>query len=74
MYEAFWEAKAIAVIHCIKDIEVKNPLAIIRVGLDYMTNRLPEQNKVDEKIFARMMRAIERADGIINGLLDFCAR
>lgn len=53
--------------------EVKNPLAIIRVGLDYMTNRLPEQNKVDEKIFARMMRAIERADGIINGLLDFSA-
>ncbi|MBI1841738.1 MAG: PAS domain-containing protein [Verrucomicrobia bacterium] len=51
--------------------EVKNPLAIIRMGLDHLGQEIPETN-VEAQLSLRDMReAVQRADGIILGLLDF---
>ncbi|MGH7899616.1 MAG: two-component system sensor histidine kinase NtrB [Candidatus Binatia bacterium] len=50
--------------------EVKNPLAIIQSGIDYLAER-SERGAVDTQVLGQMEHAIERASGIIGGLLDF---
>jgi len=51
--------------------EVKNPLAILGMGIDYMTKNLVSQDGNVELILNDMNDALKRADSIILGLLDF---
>jgi len=54
--------------------EVKNPLAIIRMGVDYFGNALPlAEDEATHTVLKDMQDALHRADGIIMGLLDFSA-
>jgi len=52
--------------------EVKNPLQILLTSLDYFSRRLSsEQDKDFDEVLNEMRKAGQRADAIINGLLDF---
>jgi PAS domain S-box-containing protein len=51
--------------------EVKNPLAVLRMGLDYLNQNLPADDPSNRSVLKDMGDAIQRADGIIMGLLDF---
>lgn len=55
--------------------EVKNPLAVMRMGLDFFLNlRLPpESAEAAAMVMEDMQSAIVRADTIIMGMLDFSA-
>ena len=50
--------------------EVKNPLAIIQMGLDYL-RPAAEKNEDDLSVVGDMEDAVSRADTVIKGLLDF---
>ena len=50
--------------------EVKNPLAIIQMGMDYLAPDIPE-NKNSQQVTQDIHDAIRRADTVIHGLLDF---
>ena len=52
--------------------EVKNPLAIIRMGMDYMNRQEFEDPNVPV-IVHEIQEAVERADAVVRGLLDFSA-
>ena len=51
--------------------EVKNPLGIIGMGVEYLTKNLTSPDENVALILTDMHEAIKRADGIIHGLLDF---
>ena len=51
--------------------EVKNPLAILEQGVDYLARNLPNPDESTASILGDMKDAIKRADSIILGLLDF---
>lgn len=53
--------------------EVKNPLAILRMGIDYLGKNLPQPDNETNLILSDMTEALRRADTIIMGLLDFAA-
>jgi PAS domain S-box-containing protein len=53
--------------------EVKNPLGILRMGVDYLAQNVPTTDENVAPILEDMAGAIRRADGIILGLLDFSA-
>lgn len=50
--------------------EVKNPLAIIQMGMDYLTPDIPP-NPTNKEVTQDIHDAIRRADTVIHGLLDF---
>ncbi len=50
--------------------EVKNPLAIIQLGIDFLGNELKD-NKIWHETVEDMADAVQRADSVIKGLLDF---
>jgi len=50
--------------------EVKNPLAVIQLGVDYLTHTVKGDAGLDETI-RDMEDAIKRADAVIKGLLNF---
>ncbi len=50
--------------------EVKNPLAIISMGVEFMSSD-PERNDGDREILTDMGDAVQRADKVIRGLLDY---
>ena len=50
--------------------EVKNPLAIIQLGLDYLEASL-EHDPVATEVRNDMLHAVSRADTVVRGLLDF---
>jgi signal transduction histidine kinase len=50
--------------------EVKNPLAIIQFGVDFLANEL-KGNPVQYETVMDMEDAVQRADSVIKGLLDF---
>ncbi len=52
--------------------EVKNPLAIITMGVDYIEG-LPAKDVNTNDILREMRAAVKRADNVIRGLLDFSA-
>jgi PAS domain S-box-containing protein len=52
--------------------EVKNPLAIITMGVDYIEG-LPTDDVNTKDILKEMRAAVKRADNVIRGLLDFSA-
>jgi PAS domain S-box-containing protein len=51
--------------------EVKNPLAILGMGIDYLTKNLASPDENVGVILHDMNDALQRADTIIRGLLDF---
>lgn len=53
--------------------EVKNPLAILRMGIDYLSKNLQKPDQETKLILDDMAEALRRADIIIMGLLDFSA-
>ncbi|HEY8747913.1 MAG TPA: ATP-binding protein [Tepidisphaeraceae bacterium] len=52
--------------------EVKNPLAIISMGLEYLDENC-QIGKNENDVFRAMSEAVARADSIIRGLVDFSA-
>ena len=53
--------------------EVKNPLAILLRGLDFLTLSLKQSDETVAEVLKDMQEAIRRADTVIRGLLDFSA-
>ena len=53
--------------------EVKNPLAILRMGADYLARTMDAADKDKADTAREMKDAVTRADKIICGLLDFAA-
>ncbi len=53
--------------------EVKAPLAILRMGIDFFTAGAAATEDTGATVLADMNDALHRADGIIMGLLDFSA-
>ena len=52
--------------------EVKNPLAIITMGVDYLEGQ-PNEDRNTQEILKEIRSAVKRADNVIRGLLDFSA-
>lgn len=50
--------------------EVKNPLAVVQFGVDYL-NQVVDKNAAVVEVLEEMQVAVGRADHIIKGLLDF---
>jgi PAS domain S-box-containing protein len=53
--------------------EVKNPLAIIRMGVDFAMSQLKGQDGDLKQVLEDVNGAIQRATNIVNGLLDLSA-
>ncbi len=53
--------------------EVKNPLARILMGIEYLSEGIEPEDPNIPLILKRMEEAVHRADAIIRGLLDFAA-
>lgn len=51
--------------------EVKNPLALLLLGVDYLANGIDPHDPNIEQILTQMREAVERADRIVRGLVDF---
>ncbi|MDD5611395.1 MAG: PAS domain S-box protein, partial [Candidatus Omnitrophica bacterium] len=51
--------------------EVKNPLSILLQGVDYFERNIKTKNKDILLVIGQMKHAIERANNIVKGLLDF---
>jgi signal transduction histidine kinase len=51
--------------------EVKNPLAIIRLGVDYLANQAPEEDETHRAVLDDIRDAVGRADRIVKDLLNF---
>lgn len=51
--------------------EVKNPLAILLQGIDFLEGSLEKVDPDIKQVLEDMTDAIRRADGVIRGLLDF---
>src|ERR1041385_6931503 len=53
--------------------EVKNPLAILQMGINYLLKKVPSADDNVAMVLQEMLDAIGRADAITRGLLDFAA-
>ncbi len=53
--------------------EVKNPLAILKIGTEFLATQPFVEEETIKTILTDMTDAVERADGVIRGLLDFSA-
>ena len=51
--------------------EVKNPLGVIQMGLDFLEKRLPAADGDIASTFKLMHEAVARADSVIHDMLDF---
>lgn len=51
--------------------EVKNPLGLLKLGIDYLTNHVETTDPAVPQVLSEMTSAIGRASTIINGLLNF---
>ena len=51
--------------------EVKNPLAIIQMGVDFLTAETSGKDQVVDEVLTDMGDAVKRADTVILGLLDY---
>jgi signal transduction histidine kinase len=51
--------------------EVKNPLAIIRLGIDYLSHQAPTDDETHHAVLEDIRDAVGRADRIIKDLLNF---
>jgi len=53
--------------------EVKNPLAIITMGVEYLLNQDLAQQENATSVLNDILAAVKRADNVVRGLLDFSA-
>ncbi len=53
--------------------EVKNPLALILMGVEYLSQLPPDTDPNFTEILDEMRKAVSRAEKIIHGLVDFSA-
>ncbi len=51
--------------------EVKNPLAMIGMGIELLSKRIPENDDTGQDTIERMKRGINRAKKIVEGLVNF---
>ncbi len=51
--------------------EVKNPLAMIGMGLELLKKRIPPEDIKSKETIERMRRGIDRAKKIVRGLVDY---
>lgn len=51
--------------------EVKNPLAVLQMGLGYFAKELESANTPAVSVLREMGEAIDRADGVVSDLLEF---
>ena len=51
--------------------EVKNPLAIMLQGIEYITKKLPGDNAQVNEVLKDIVHAVHRTDNVIKGMLDF---
>ncbi|MEM0897522.1 MAG: PAS domain-containing protein [Verrucomicrobiota bacterium] len=51
--------------------EVKNPLAMLGMGLEILDQEIPGESEKGKSAIERMRRAVERAKEIIRGMVDF---
>lgn len=51
--------------------EVKNPLAMIGMGIELLARRVPEEDTQGVETIERMKRGIDRAKKIVKGLVDY---
>ncbi|MDF1850251.1 MAG: ATP-binding protein [Verrucomicrobiales bacterium] len=54
--------------------EVKNPLALLLLGVDYLSQGIDPDDANVDKILKQMREAVERADRIVRGLVDFSSQ
>lgn len=54
--------------------EVKNPLALILLGLDYLSQGVEKDDPNVDRILSQMREAVDRADRIVRGLVDFSSQ
>lgn len=54
--------------------EVKNPLALIKLGVDYFESGIEAGDPNVPKILTQMRDAVARADRIVRGLVDFSSQ
>ena len=54
--------------------EVKNPLALLLLGVDYLSQGVDPDDQNVDKILNQMRDAVERADRIVRGLVDFSSQ
>ncbi len=53
--------------------EVKNPLAIITMGVEYLLNQDSIERESAATVLNDILAAVKRADNVVRGLLDFSA-
>ncbi|QQL45527.1 PAS domain S-box protein [Sulfuriroseicoccus oceanibius] len=53
--------------------EVKNPLAMMLMGIEYMSNLPKEVDPNLEEVLEQMRTAVKRAEAIVHGMVDFSA-
>jgi PAS domain S-box-containing protein len=51
--------------------EIRNPLEIIYMGLDYLENNIPDDNSHIRESIEKIFNAVNRADNIIKNILAF---
>jgi len=51
--------------------EIRNPLEIIYMGMDYLENNLPDDNPNIHESIEKIFNAVSRADNIIKNVLSF---
>jgi len=51
--------------------EIRNPLEIIYMGVDYLENNLPDDNPHIRESIEKIFNAVNRADNIIKNILSF---
>lgn len=51
--------------------EVKNPLQILLLGVDFLASQIGEEQDGIHKVLGQMRIAVSRADDIVRGMLDF---
>tara|TARA_R110000850_G_scaffold157824_5_gene281878 strand:+ start:1833 stop:3113 length:1281 start_codon:yes stop_codon:yes gene_type:complete len=54
--------------------EVKNPLALLLLGVDYLSQGVEPDDANVDKILTQMREAVDRADRIVRGLVDFSSQ
>ena len=53
--------------------EVKNPLAIMKLGVEYLAEELAGKPGDTDQVLQTIQEALQRADVVVRGLLDFSA-
>ncbi len=53
--------------------EVKNPLAVVIMGLEVLQNYIPDKDPVLMSVIDDIRKAVLRADHVVKGLLEFAA-